>query len=94
MDKQDLEQIKEVVSAVIRQEVPGMIELGINNALENVVMPQFDLIHSRIDKVASDLADVKREVVGLKNQTASKGWVEDRLDNFRIDHGLIYKPAV
>jgi hypothetical protein len=56
-------------------------------------MPHFDLLHGRIDKVEADVADVKKEVIGLKNQSAIKGWVEDRLDNFRVDHGLKYRPA-
>ena len=97
MNKEDLlqikEAVKEVVTQAIQEQVPPMIDKGINMALEQVVMPQFDLLHERIDKVETGLSELKQEVIGLKNQFATKGWVEDRLDNFRIDHGLTFKPA-
>lgn len=91
MNQEDLQQIKgivvqaihEEVPRIINEQVPPMIEKGINEALEHVVMPQFDLIHSRIDSLEKK----------MDTQMASKGYVEERLDKFAVNHRLIYKPA-
>ncbi|MFA5945448.1 MAG: hypothetical protein WC802_00860 [Patescibacteria group bacterium] len=108
MNKQDLQQIRgivtEVVYKAIDERVPLMIDRGINSALENVLMPQFDLIHSRIDKLEVTVDRLEDKVDRIENradhidkkidtQMASKGFVEEQLDKFRMNHGLRYKPA-
>lgn len=98
-DQNELAQLEQVLEKAITKTVPPLVERIVDEKLvslmEHQIMPQFDLIHDELATKASkeDFADLKREVIGLKNHSATKGWVEDRLDSFRIDHRLKYKPA-
>lgn len=110
MNKQDLQQIRGIVTevvykaidervpSIIEERVPAMIDKGINSALENVVMPQFELIHNRIDGLEAKVDRIEIRVDRIEKkmdtQMASKGFVEERLDKFRMDHQLVYKPAI
>lgn len=89
-DKNELKQLREVVGEAITATVPPLVERIVDEKLvslmEHQIMPQFDLIHD-------ELADIRRDIGAVRNQYATKSWVEDRLDNFRIDHKLKYKPA-
>ncbi len=98
-DSDELGQIALVVGKVIDEKVPPIVERIIDervpvivnrivednliSLMEHQIMPQFDLLHGRIDRM-----DRK-----ITTQIASKSWTEDRLDRFSADHRLQYKPA-
>jgi hypothetical protein len=83
-DKNELAQLERVVGKVVQEQVPVIVREEMSSAMEHQIIPQFDLLHERIDRI-----DRK-----MNTQIASKGWVEDRLDRFSADHRLQYKPAL
>jgi len=103
-DKQELEQLKGVVTEVVDGKLDSL--------MEHQIMPQFDAMHERFDNVEGRLdrvenrldrvetklndVDVRLEYVEKKidSQFVSKDYLEDRLVGFRHDHGLNLKPAM
>jgi hypothetical protein len=52
---------------------------GFSLAMDHHILPHFDDLH--------------REIAWIKGQMVTKGFLEERLENFRVDLGLRYKPA-
>ncbi len=97
MNKQDLLEIKAVIVEVIEEHVPRIFDEKFSSIMEHNLIPQFDLIHSRIDSVEVRLGRVENKLDSVEKkmdtQMASKGFVEERLDKFANDHRLVFKPA-
>ncbi|MFA5947339.1 MAG: hypothetical protein WC813_04985 [Patescibacteria group bacterium] len=101
-DQNELDQIALVVGKVIEEKVPPIVreivQEEISSVMEHQIMPQFDLIHGRIDSLESrfDSLDARVDRMDRKitTQIASKSWTEERLDRFSADHRLQYKPAM
>lgn len=84
--------VYEVVRKIVRVEVRAQIHEVVSVLLNEIIMPQFEYIHARIDRLEAIVA-TKADIQTLNNQYVSKSYLEDRLDTFRIDHGLKYKKA-
>jgi len=86
-DKNELDQIEQVVGKVIVEKVPPIVreivQEEISSVMEHQIMPQFDLLHQRIDEVAGDVTVLKddvshlrRDIAVIKQQPGAKGWVD------------------
>ncbi len=101
MNKEDLLQIKGIVTEAVSEafdvKFSSAFDEKFSNVMEHNLIPQFDLLHERIDKVENRLDRVENKLDNVEKkidtQLVSKSFLEDQFDNFRIDHGLKYKPA-
>ncbi|MBP9827924.1 hypothetical protein KBC55_02095 [Patescibacteria group bacterium] len=93
------EEVRDVVREIVRVEVRAQIHEVVSVLLNEIIMPQFEYIHARIDRLEARMTGLeatlatKADILTLTNQYVRKGYLEDRLDTFRIDHGLKYKKA-
>ena len=87
-DEQSLAQLRGVMVEVIREETPKIVRAIVEEELmsfyEHQIMPQFDDIYKRLD-------GINKELASINNRMATKGFMEERLERFRLDLGLSYR---
>lgn len=103
MNKQDLLQIRGVVTEVVTE----VVDQRLMSLMEHQIMPQFELIHNRIDKLEVRMERVETKVDRIESRLDR---VETRLDRLEttvermdtrlgrvednmLSHGMSFKPA-
>lgn len=84
LTKKDLLLIGEVVETKVEKTVERIIDKKIDSLMEYQIMPQFEYMHEQFHRI-------NRELGIIKNTMVTKSFLEERLDRFRIDHGLSYQ---
>ncbi|MCX6714559.1 MAG: hypothetical protein NTX72_01965 [Candidatus Uhrbacteria bacterium] len=80
LTKEDLGQIREVVSDVVEaseKRVTKTIILAVGEMIDQNILPQFDELHEEIK-------EIKQEMRGMNAKMVTKGALEDRLTDFRL----------
>ena len=97
LDIRDFLNIRGVMKEVIHEEVPPLVRAivreEIDSLMEYQIMPQFESIQKQFDQVYLEFNKVHKEIAWIKNAMATKGFVEERLERFRVDLGLSYRAA-
>ncbi len=84
LTKEDLGQIREVVSEVVEasekrvtENVTKTIIVTVGEMIDHNILPQFDELHEKF-------AEVKQEIRTLNAKVVTKGVLEDRLIDFKL----------
>lgn len=98
LDQQELNQFRGVVEEVIEAKVPPMVRKIVLEIIQETVPPMVRaIVHEELisffeHQILPQFDETNREFARMKNVNVTKDYQEERLDKFRIDLGLKYRP--
>ncbi len=95
LSKKDLLLIRGVMEEVIEQKVPNIVRPivreEIDSLMEHQILPQFNEFHQKFADIRQEFSQVHKELASIRNSMVTKDFLEERLENFRIDLELSYR---